>query len=399
MFTPLPIFNSNPYASPFAAAYTQPILQKNTLNLPPEANLNIVVQYSADQSGCFTWRLGWPSHLLNVHQEMTIYDLSRMIPDPRFYQNVKCVRIQRQATQNQLEFVKFLKKMSEDNNFHLIYEIDDIIFHEDIPDYNKFKGAFANSDIRKYSQEIMLLCDEITCSCEYMKQYYASKTGHKNVTVIPNYPPRWWIGNFYDEKQISQKFDKNRNQPRILYPGSGAHFDVDSRVKQKDDFEHVNDAVIKTRKDFKWCFLGGFPLAVRPYIQSGEMEFYPWKNIYEYSLFIHSLNINAFVAPLQDNTFNKAKSDIKYVEASAFGLPIAAQDLETYKNAPYRFKTGDEMISILKSFFKHKDDYMKISRKARLFAETRFLENKENIGKYKELFLHRKGSPGRVLLK
>ena len=57
------------------------------------------------------------------------------------------------------------------------------------------------------------------------------------------------------------------------------------------------------------------------------------------------------------------------------------------------------MIDVLKHFFKFKDTYMKISADARSVAEGRFLENKDNIGKYKELLMYRKGSPERVLLK
>ena len=42
----------------------------------------------------------------------------------------------------------------------------------------------------------MGLCDEITVTCKFMKDYYTEKTGNKNITVIPNYPPKWWIGNY-----------------------------------------------------------------------------------------------------------------------------------------------------------------------------------------------------------
>lgn len=411
MFSPVATqspYIENPYGCPFSPAVlnyggdgqvtTEQSVAPTDL-LPPEQTVPRALNFLADYSGCGFWRLIWPQYLLTINQEMVVESFTKMILDPNFFRDNKSIRIQRQATPNQLQYVKALRQICDQLGIHLIYEVDDVIFHEDIPEYNKFRTAFVDPQIRNSSQEIMLLCDEITVTCPFMRDYYADKTGHKNVTVIPNYPPRWWIGNYYNEQNISRNYDKHKKQPRVMYPGSAAHFDVDFRVKSQDDFAHVNEAVIATRKKFKWVFYGAYPFAVKQYIQSGEMEFHPWQLLAEYPRHLNSLNVNAFVAPLQDNTFNRSKSDIKYVEASCFGVPAVCQDLVTYKNCPNRFTTGDEMVALLEKVLKYKEDYMRISRKARLFAETRFLENKENIGKYKELYSFKKGSPERVLLK
>ena len=104
------------------------------------------------------------------------------------------------------------------------------------------------------------------------------------------------------------------------------------------------------------------------------------------------------VAPLQDSTFNKAKSDLKYIEASCYGVPIACQDLCTYENAPIKFKTGDEMIAQAEETLSKKGKYMNICSKARKVAETRFLENEENINKYNELYNYGYRSAERVNL-
>ena len=71
--------------------------------------------------------------------------------------------------------------------------------------------------------------------------------------------------------------------------------------------------------------------------------------MYEYPGLLDSLEPNMLIAPLADNTFNKAKSDLKYIESCCYGLPIACQDLCTYQDAPYKFTTGDEMIDIIKN--------------------------------------------------
>jgi glycosyltransferase involved in cell wall biosynthesis len=365
---------------------------------PPENSVPRVIQYYADYSGCGFWRMIWPEHLLNAFQNFVVHGSTVMNLDPRYYINTKVVRLQRQATEHQLKFVKFLKEISKEIGFRLIYEIDDLVFSEDIPEYNKYKPAFTDPSIRRNCQDIMLLCDEVTVTNDFMKKYYSEKTGHKCVTVIPNFPPKFWLGHFYDERKISQNFDTHKRKPRILYAGSGAHFDVDNRVGQNDDFAHVVQAIADTCDKYQWVFLGAYPLPLRRFIEAGKIEFHPWMNLYHYGEKIKNLNINMMVAPLQDNNFNKSKSDLKLVEANAFGIPIACQNLCTYENAQFKFDTGKEMIEKIDDVLSKKGRYMNLSGKARSDANNRWLENPENIGCYNELFSFPYGDPRRVLL-
>ena len=392
-------FPASPFGSPFPTSpFGQAQRQPQEVPQPPELNLKRVLQYYADYSGCGHWRMIWPEHLLNAHQKLTVHGSTMMNLDPNYFRGTQCVRIQRQATPHQLQFVKFLKDLSKQLGFRIIYEIDDLVFAEDIPEYNKFKPAFTDPSIRQTAQEIMELCDEITVTCDFMKEYYINKTSNKNVTVIPNYIPKWWMDRFYNEKKISDNFDRYQVKPRILYAGSGAHFDVDNRVGQNDDFAHVNQVIVDTRHKYQWVFLGAFPLPLQRFIQDGSMEYHPWEQFYNYPEKIAKLNVNMMVAPLQDNNFNKSKSDLKLIEACCYGIPIACQDLVTYQNAPFKFNTGSEMIEMIDDVLSKKGRYMNLSAKFRKMSEGRWLENEDNINKYVELFNYPYGHPERKLL-
>ena len=399
MFTPGALPFVSPFPQPFSSPFpNQQEPSKDILTRPPELDLNRALNYYADYSGCGFWRMIWPEHLLNAHGKMCIHGSTVMSFDQNYFRGVKSVRIQRQATPHQLKFIHFLKDMSKQFGFRIIYEIDDLVFSEDIPEYNKFKPAFTDPNIRKCAQEIMEACDEITVTCDFMKDYYRSKINNQNITVIPNYPPKWWMGNFYNEKRISENFDAYEKRPRILYAGSGAHFDVENRVNQNDDFHHVCEMIVKTRHKYQWVFLGAFPLPLQQFVANGDLEYHPWAQLYNYAEKIHNLKVNMMVAPLQDNTFNKAKSDLKYIEASCFGLPVACQDLITYQDAPIKFKTGEEMINCIEDTLAKKGKYMNQCAKYRKVAESRFLENDDNINKYVELYTHPYGSKERKLI-
>ena len=176
-----------------AAQFNKP---KPSITKPPEQSLPRAINYLADYSGCGYWRMAWPSHLVTAYQKVITQDSTCMVRDDMFYNDIKTVRLQRQANPQQLHFYKEICNLARKKQFNVIYEIDDIVLSEDIPDYNKYKFAFEPKEIRNSVIEMMQMSHEITVTCEYMKDYYSSKTGNKNVTVIPNYPPRFWLDGF-----------------------------------------------------------------------------------------------------------------------------------------------------------------------------------------------------------
>ena len=354
------------------------------------------INFYADYSGCGHWRMIWPELLLNCYGKANIQGGTVMIGDKNFYRDIKTIRIQRQATSSQLQYIKWLKTIQPEMKFKIIYEIDDLIFVEDIPHYNKFRFAFEDASIRKTSMEIMQLCDEITVTNKFMKDYYIEKTGNKNVTVIPNFIPRFWMDRYYDFDKIKNNFQKHKKKPRIVYCGSGAHFDIENNIGQKDDFFHINDAIRKTVDKFQWVFAGGFPLTLRDLVKSGKIEFHEWTNLVEYPAFINTLDATLFYAPLEDSNFNKAKSDLKFIEACALGIPSVCQDLCTYDTSFHKFKTGDDLISKIEYLTSDYKKYIKEVKRARDYMKKRWME--DNIDYYKELYSLPYGHKDRKLL-
>jgi hypothetical protein len=359
----------------------------------PEANLPRAINYYADYGGCGFWRMIWPEFLMNAYNKGCMSGLTQMILDLRFYQGIKAIRLQRQATPFQKTFVQELKKVKKDLGFRLIYEIDDIVFKDDIPDYNRCKEAFVSQDIIDSILEIMSMMDEITVTCDYMKEYYQQKTGNKNVTVIPNYPPKFWLDRFYNKNNIQKLFEKHKKRPRVLYSGSGTHVDVLNKTNFNDDFKHVTDEIIKARKKFKFVWKGCYPLAVKPYIENGEMEFLSWSSLHDYPQGLVEAECNVSFASLTDNVFNRSKSNIKIIEAGGIGMPGVYQDMCTYKDADVKFQSGKDLINQLEYITSDFSRYMNLSDKARKFVEGLWME--DHLDEYEALYFTEFGSKER----
>lgn len=360
-----------------------------------EASLPRAINYYADYGGCGFWRMIWPETAINGYQKGCISGLTCMVLDMRFYQNIKSIRMQRQATPMQALFVNELHKHKDTFKYNLIYEIDDIVFRNDIPDYNRCKEAFASEETEKTILEIMDKMDEITVTCKYMKEYYQHKTGNKKVTIIPNYPPKYWLGRFYNREKIIENFERNKKRPRILYAGSGTHVDVVNKTGLKDDFAHVVEEIIKARKKFKFIWKGTYPLSIKPFIDNGEMEYVDWSPLYNLPEAVYNTNCNAVFASLQDNIFNRSKSNIKIVEAGGFGTPGAFQDMCTYEDAEIKFKSGTDLINQLEYITSDFDRYMKLSDNIHNFTSKLWLE--DHIEEYEALYFTSWGSKERNL--
>lgn len=359
----------------------------------PEANLPRALNYYADYGGCGYWRMIWPEYVMNGYNKGILSGMTQMILDLRFYQSLKAVRMQRQATDAQAVFVSELNRVKKEMGFKLIYEIDDVALRDDIPDYNRCKDAFVDQKIVDNIMKIMGSCDEITVTCQFMKDYYMDKTGNKNITIVPNYAPKFWLDRFYDRKRIEKSFEINKKRPRILYAGSGTHIDVLNKTGGKDDFGHVIKAIIKARKKYKFVFKGCYPIALKPFVDSGEIEYVGWSPLFDLPRGLVDTDCNAAFAPLIDNVFNRSKSNIKMIESGALGIPGTFQNLCTYQDAELKFDTGDDLIDQLDVITKDFDSYMKYSDNSRKYVENMWLE--DHINEFEAVYFTDFGSKER----
>jgi hypothetical protein len=153
------------------------------------------------------------------------------------------------------------------------------------------------------------------------------------------------MGGFYDKETSVKLYRKNKNRPRIGIISSASHYDINLK-KVEDDSHEIAKLIRKTHKQYNWVVFGSIIPSISDLLMNREVEFYQSCDIYHYPQALKSLNLQAIVAPLIDNTFNRCKSNIKLLEGWAMGIPVIAQNLPTYsKYTDDVFSNNEELCS------------------------------------------------------
>lgn len=345
--------------------------------------------YLADTQGCGTIRIIYPFLLLN-HLRIEGYRINAQfinffVPEPRYYRNFTFVQFQRAATHRHLELVDyFLLNIRNQSKVPVIYEIDDLL--TDIPEWN-----YAHDYYNQYVdpiKKIMSKVDGIVTSTEFLRLVY--KKHNENVSVIPNHLPKFVWG------EITPRHDKLLPTPRktrILYQGSENHFCkaiyAEKKGRKGGDFgDGLIDFIRKTTDKYQWVLMGGRPLELVDLIDSGEIEYHKWHNIFAYPNYVKALDIDIGIAPLMNNVFNMSKSNIKNLEYVALGIPGVYSDIEPYAHCYMKAKTDDEFIDKIEKLVDNPDlrkltfeyDYGKVK-------DQLWWEENDNVRKFIDTYL------------
>lgn len=293
---------------------------------------------------------------------------------------------------------EFLKPLSEKIGFTICYEIDDVLVYKEIPKYNIAKETFNPERIGDSTAQIMHLCDIITVSTEELKDLYVKeyKLDPTKFIVIPNYLPRWWIGDAMNIDRQMTQFKNQRNKPTLAFCCSVNHFDVENQNNGQDDFSHLIPWIIKNINKYNFTFVGGVPQQLHQYVKQNKIMYQPPSDIFNYPREMQLRKIDLLIAPLIDNAFNRCKSNIKFLEFSALGIPMCGQNISTYnKYTKLVFDNGDDIDKLTEKLFFSNDSeeyYRQVITQQRNIIESKsplspngfWLE--KNIGKYYQLY-------------
>lgn len=307
---------------------------------------------------------------------------------------------QRQYGSPNLQNFRFLQ-----NNLKIpcIYEIDDYLhgvsrWSAAYYAYNRERNPERFANIDSYLKESKV----VTVTTNYLKKLYSCY--NQNITVLPNSLDFEDLYNkeITDLRECRKLDHEYQGKVYIGWAGSNTHL-ADLRI--------VVDVVKQILRDFPQTILclGGWDGTFKD--KDGTIvnpELNPWKDVPEdrkvcvpwasemkdYPRMLTHFDIG--LAPLEDSDFNRAKSNIKYLEYSGCKVPTIASAVEPYSSTIENYKTGIlcktkgavfiDWYKAIKKLVLEKDLRDKLAENANNYVKENF-DIKKNILLWKDCYI------------
>lgn len=196
------------------------------------------------------------------------------------------------------------------------------------------KYFFKPGEDRRENVELLLKhAHLVTVSTPELARIY--KRLNPNVHVVPN-------GVDFD---LWKPIENDTGRFRIGMTGSNTHvldwYEANEGIKQFLDEHPDADLIMNCTLNMVDGFTGErfdksefavpqIPAYFEKLFKEGRIKFRKPSEVEEYPTWLAENKFDVILAPLADITFNKSKSNIKYLEASALKIPFIGQDMEPY---------------------------------------------------------------------
>jgi glycosyltransferase involved in cell wall biosynthesis len=198
----------------------------------------------------------------------------------------------------------------------IVYDIDDDLFNLDKENF--MHDYFADDTIRNNYEQFLRIADLVTVSTEPLKELYSAY--NKNISIVPNYLDFINFDKWFLEKPVREE----DGITTIGWAGSPSH---------KVDIDVIEDALINVLNKYPDVRLKGlgwnFTENVKWDSLRNRIKFIGYNLPDKFAVEMKDFDIA--IAPLADTKFNRSKSNLKYLEYSALGIPAVASDVEPYK--------------------------------------------------------------------
>lgn len=222
--------------------------------------------------------------------------------------------------------------MARKNGVKIVLDLDDALFNirSDNPAHNVYKKG--SDAIRNF----IAICNEVdymTTTNDYLKHVIMNNTKKKapQIKVFPNYID-------LDLYKHRSPF-KNDGQIQLMHFGSSTHY-IDL---SNDEFAKGIDRILSEYPNVTFRSIGAFMPKFRGrwgmrYEQVyGHQDLFKWISDF-YPGYMDEADI--LVVPLDVDIYNKSKSSIKYLEASAAKIPGVYQRIRQYEEIIDEGKNG-----------------------------------------------------------
>ncbi|WP_051937134.1 glycosyltransferase [Erwinia sp. 9145] len=263
-----------------------------------------VVATMADLTGCGNYRIIKPFEAMrdagliqgNLSQYLiNIPQLSHLDADS--------LVLQRQITP---EFHEWAARVAKFIKSFKVFELDDYLPNLPVKSVHR---ADMPKDILKSIRKSLSMMDRFVVSTAALANRFDG--AHHDIQIVENRLPCDKWSNLVSLRGQGRK-------PRVGWAGGVSH---------TGDLEMIVDVVKAFANRVEWVFMGMCPPKLMPYIH----EYHPGVSIDDYPAKLASLNLDLALAPVEDNEFNRCKSNLRLLEYGACGYPVICSDIECYR--------------------------------------------------------------------
>jgi len=253
---------------------------------------------------------------LNALQRMGLAQTCAVIPDrskglrspsPLELQRIKPDRLIVQHSISDMHYRLLREYRQVLPDLFIIQMVDDLF--RNLPEtHPHYRFHQREGEVRM--RDAVSMCNRLIVSTQPLADAYQQYC--PDVVVMPNCLNDEAWGAFFHEPPV-------RNRLRIGWAGAAQHL---------GDLNMIEDVVAALAPDVDWVFMGMCPNSLRPYVH----EFHPFVSYAEYPAKLAMLDLDIAIAPLEDNTFNESKSNLRLLEYGAMGWPVVCSDVYPFRS-------------------------------------------------------------------
>jgi len=269
--------------------------------------------------------------------------------------------------------------LAQKNNKKLICDVDDDLFNilSDNSAYDIFKkGAWGLQVV----QAILGDVSHVTCTNDFLRHSIMHNSKAKKVTVLPNY---------IDLDVYTHRAEfKDRGYYKALHFGSSTHF----ASFYSPEFVKALMRIMDEYPNFSFITVGAFVSEFKKkwgqrYEQGfGDTDIMKW--IDKMPQYVNDADF--MLVPMINNTYNRSKSNCKYLEASSHKLPGVYQNIRQYREVindgdnGFLCETEDEWYSAITKLIS--DAKLRKSMGEKAFSTIQQHTIQSNVKKYADMF-------------
>lgn len=293
------------------------------------------------------------------------------------------VVLQKQSNPKALSYIEYARSIGK----KIVTEVDDDYFN--IPEWNPAHKAYKGkeNDLISFYEK----SDAITVTTDHLSEQLSK---YSKTYTLPNSLDYKLLDSFETmPEEVLNKYTKFLDcEQKKLSPNSVREFLKDKIVigwggspTHLKDLEQATPAVLKLCSENKNVVLMMIGCTTQVILEemikkhSNQLILVEPIPIFGYPQALRSLNWDIGICPIEDNLFNRSKSNLKFLEFSSNGFACVCSNVENYKKTVINGETGllvnnsdQSWYEALKKLVENENLRKDMAKKAKLFVRENY---------------------------